>query len=89
MVLDRMAERTANALNREVKHTVAAAHGKLDGGAIEDGALDNAQPRGARDLGEILAPSSGEIIEHGHRVVIRNQPVDQMRAEETGASGDQ
>src|SRR5262245_19521185 len=89
MVLDRPAERTANALNCEVKHAVAVAHCKLDGGALENGALDNAQSRGARDLGEILAPTGGEIIEHGHRVAIRNQPVDEMRAEETGASGDQ
>src|SRR5262249_44351875 len=89
MVLDRPAERTANALNREVKHAVATAHCKLDSGAIEDGALDNAQSRGDRDLGQILAPPSREIIEHGHRVAIPNHPLGEMRAEETGASGDQ
>ena len=78
MVLDRPAERTANALDGEVEHAVAAAHCQLDRGAVENGALDNAQSRGGRDLGEILAPPGGEIIEHGHRVAVRNQPVDEM-----------
>jgi len=39
-------------------------------------------------MGEVLAPPGTEVVEHAHFVAPREQRVDEMRADEPGASGD-
>src|SRR5262249_61113776 len=68
VVFDWPAQRTANTLDGEMEHTVTAAHRQFDCDRIENGTLDDAQPRGLRGLGEILAPAGREIIEDGNGV---------------------
>ena len=38
---------------------------------------------------EVLAPAGGEVVEHGHLVAALEQGVDEVRADEAGAAGDE
>ena len=62
----------------QVGHRLGVAHVDLDQlGAGGDRAL------------EVLAPAGGEVVENGHLVAPLEQGVDEVRADEAGAAGDQ
>jgi hypothetical protein len=87
----RVGDRSAHVdLCRQVKHHLGRRRRDPFGQRrrIADVELDQLGPRRQRAV-EVLAPPGGEVVDHGHLVAPRQQRVDQIRADEAGAAGDQ
>ncbi len=67
-----------------MEHEVDAAHGFVDGGLVEQVALDDAQPLTRR--GDELAKPGGEIVEHGHARAAAEHRVGHVAADEARAA---
>jgi methylmalonyl-CoA mutase cobalamin-binding subunit len=56
---------------------------------IQDRVLDDAHRRGIRVLSQVAEAPGREVVEDGHRVAARNQPVDDMAPDESSATSHQ
>ena len=65
-----------------------ALHGRGHGLGVAHVELDQLGPVGERVL-EVFAPAGGEVVDHGHVVAARHEGVDEVRADEAGASCDE
>ncbi len=66
---------------------LAAADGVVDALVALDVALDQLDV--VAELGEVLAPAGGEVVEHAHLVAVVEQALDEVRADEPAAAGDE
>src|SRR5215475_9570250 len=71
----------------EVMHLVDAAHGRVHRGRVADVAADEFDV--ALDLPQPAQRSAGIVVEHAHRLAHPHECLDQGRAEEAAAAGDQ
>ncbi len=66
-----------------------AAHGPLDGLEAREIAADHLEPAIALGEGEVAPAPRGEVVEHADAVPLGEQALDDMGADEAGATGDQ
>ena len=71
----------------EVMHLVDASRRGVDRGRVADVAADEFDV--ALDVGEPTQRAARIVVEHAHRLAAPHQRLDQGRADEAGAAGDQ
>src|SRR6185295_7842003 len=68
---------------------VHTGHGGGERFTVEDVALDETEARVRERVRQKLAPPGGEVVVRHDVVAAGEQPIDEVAADETGASGDQ
>ena len=69
-------------LGRDGDHELGERGAVAHVGALEPGAR-------RERAGEVRLAAAGEVVDDRHRIAAREQRVDEMRADETGAAGDE
>ena len=68
---------------------VDAVEAGSDGVVVSDVDLSDRDRRPGGQVPEVLGPTGRQIIHDGHRVAVRDQPADEMAADEAATAGDQ
>ncbi|MCY1417274.1 hypothetical protein D9M71_328040 [compost metagenome] len=71
----------------QMRHGLAAGHGACHQGSVGHIALDQLQTRIVQR--QVGALASGQVVQHAHGVAPGKQRIGQVRANETGAAGDE
>ena len=87
VVLHGVADGMANAAAGQVEDRVDAVAGAGHRGEVPDVAADNLHARRAQVLGQVFSLAGREIVQHADAAIFER--VDEMRADEAGAAGDQ
>ena len=89
MIVQRLPQRAAHALDGQMEDDVASRHRCLYRRRVEDRAFRDPHVAPALRLAQIGPRASREVVENGDRPVLGHEMVDEVAADEPGPAGDQ